>query len=579
MKGNGMKETGKLSFTFIVPLAILAIVRVVLGVLIGIWYPAAQLWDDQLMVSYMAIGSHFKNPVYYSLVKVMGWPVIVNLFSKTGLPYAASLSIMCVGAATAALFLLKRLFKGNKVIMVIGYIYVLFMPQAFDIWSGTRFYRTAMIAPFAFITFCFMIQSVLSAREKGVFKILTAVFTGLFFSVTYFLKEDGKWILACLLAATVIGVGYSLYGKKLKDTGATVCKNILVLLIPLIIFTATDLSYRAVNYKYFGVFDVNTRLESEFGSFCAKVYSVESPNRNLHVWAPYDAIEKVFAASPTLSQHENLLNAILTTSWCDNDIKANPIPGDLFAWILRNCLKAEGMYTSEADVKAFFKQVNGELEDAFKDGTLKKQKGALQLFKATGAFTSDEIKEILHVTGESFNGAITLKGYNAGIGEVPEEEILDNWSSVDGAIYYSNTPYLEDYSKQKVLSDKFIPVINVIFFIYKYINIAICLLSCGIILFEVVKFIVGLKSARVYFEKNYKIFFLAVTALMFLGVGLCYAFSISWFSTFVFSESVNMTILNFYNIALPGLLFFAYTFAICSLYHEINLKRGSMSNE
>ena len=66
---------------------------------------------------------------------------------------------------------------------------------------------------------------------------------------------------------------------------------------------------------------------------------------------------------------------------------------------------------------------------------------------------------------------------------------------------------------------------------------------------------------------------------MFVGVALCYAFSISWFSTFVLTESVNMTVLNFYNIALPGLLFLAYTFAICSLYHEINLKRGSMSNE
>ena len=574
-----MKESEKLNITLIFPLAILALVRIGLGVLIGIWYPAGQLWDDQLMVSYMALGAHFKNPLYYSLVKVIGWPVLVNIFSKTGLPYAAFTGILWVGAAVSVLFLLKKLFKGKKIPMIIGYIYVLFMPQAFDIWSGTRFYRTAAIGPFAIIAFAFMIQSVLRARESGVFKILTVVFSGIFFSLTYFLKEDGKWILACLLVVTVIGIGHSLYGKKLKDTTGTIVKNVIVMLIPLIIFLASDLGYRALNYKYFGVFDVNTRLESEYGDFCAKVYSVESPNRNLHVWAPYDAIEKVFAASPTLSSHDKLLQAILTTSWCDNDIVANPIQGDHFAWILRNCLKAEGMYTSEADVKAFFKQVNKELDEAFKSGSLKKQSGAVQLFKATGAFTSEEIGEILKVTGEGFKGAVTLKGYTAGIGEVTEEEILDNWHSVDGAIFYSNTPYLEDYSKQKVLSDKFIPVINVIFFIYKYINIAICLLSCGIILFEAVKFFAGLRSARVYFEKNFRNFFSSVTALMFGGVALCYAFSISWFSTFVFTESINMTILNFYNIALPGLLFFAYTFAIYSLYQEINLKRGSMSNE
>ena len=574
-----MKESEKLNVTFIIPLGILALIRIVLGVMLGIWFPAGQIWDDRLMVSYMSLSEHFKSPLYYSLVKDMGWPVLVNLFSRTRLPYAAFTGIMWVGAAVAVMFLIKRLFKGNKVAMVIGYIYVLFMPQAFDLWSGTRFYRTSLIAPFALISFAFMIQSVLRVRDKGGCKVAVAVFSGVFFSLTYFLKEDGKWILACLLAATLMGIGYALYGKRLKDTVGTVVKNIVVLLIPLIIFLGTDLGYRAVNYKYFGVFEINTRLESEFGEFCAKVYSVESPDRSLYVWAPYDAIEKVFEASPTLSQYDNLKEAIRTTSWCDNDIIKNPIQGDHFAWILRNCLKAEGMYTSEAEIKAFFGRVNDELDEAFKAGTLKKQKGALQLFKATGAFTPAEIGEIRRVTAEGFKGAIALKGYTAGIGEVTEEEILDNWKYVDEASFYSNTSYLDDYSVKKPQSDKLIPIIKIIFFIYKYINIAICLLSCGIILFEAVKFFVCLKSARTYFEKNYKVFFSAVAALMFVGVALCYAFSISWFSTFVLTESVNMTVLNFYNIALPGLLFLAYTFAICSLYHEINLKRGSMSNE
>lgn len=574
-----MKESEKLNVTFIIPLGILAVIRIILGVMLGIWFPAGQVWDDRLMVSYMSLSDHFKNPVYYSLVKDMGWSVLVNLFSKTHLPYAAFTGIMWVGAAVAVLFLIKRLFRGNKIAMVIGYVYVLFMPQAFDIWSGTRFYRNSLIAPFALISLVFMIQSVLRVRDKGGLKVVFAVFSGIFFSITYYFKEDGKWLLACLLAATLMGIGYALFGRRIKDSAVTVIRNIAVLLIPVVIFCCTDLSYRAINYKYFGVFEINTRVESEYGEFCAKVYSVESPDRNLYVWAPYDAIEKVFAASPTLSQYDNLKEAIHTTTWCDNDIVKNPIQGDHFGWILRNCLKAEGMYTSEADVKAFFSKVNDELDAAFKDGTLKTQKNALQLFKNTGAFTSQEIAKIFKVMGEGFKGAIGLKGYTAGIGEVTEEEILDNWKYVDEAIFYSNTPYLEDYSVKKPQSDKLIPIIIIIFFIYKYINIAICLLSCGIILFEAVRFFAGLKSARTYFEKNYKVFFSALAALMFVGVALCYAFSISWFSTFVLTESVNMTVLNFYNIALPGLLFLAYTFAICSLYHEINLKRGSMSNE
>ena len=574
-----MKESGKHKAVFYIPLCILTAARIVLGVMLGIWYPVAQTWDDQLMVFYMALGAHFKSPVYYSLVKDMGWPVLVNLFSKTGLPYAAFTGIMWFFAALAVLILLKKLFKGNKVIMTVGYIYVLFMPQAFDIWCGTRFYRNSLIAPFVIISFVFMIQSVLKARENGRSKVLNALFSGIFISLTYYMKEDGMWILACLLAASLIGIGYSLYGRRLKDTWAEIFKNICVLLIPFVVFFAVDLGYRAINYKYFGVFDINTRTESEYASFCNKVYSIESPDRSLRVWAPYDAIEKAFKASPTLSEHMNLLTAIRTNPGYDYDIIKNPIPGDLFGWVLRYSIDAEGMYTSEAYIKDLFKQVNKELDEAFKSGALKKEKGVIRPFDATGGYTKDEVKSVFQTMCESFNGSILLKGYTAGIMEISAEEINEHRYSVEGAVYYSNTPYLSDYSSQKILTAKVNPVINVIFFIYKYINIAICLLSCGIILFEVVKFFAGLKSARSYFDRNYKIFFSMMTAFIFAGVAFCYAFSISWFSSFIFTDGINMTILNFYNIALPGILLFAYTFAICSLYYRINLKRGSMSNE
>ena len=574
-----MKESGKFGFVQAVPLCILAVIRLFISVMLGIWYPAGQVWDDQLMVSYMNLSAHYKEPVYYALVKNMGWPALVSVFSRTGLPYTVLTALLWIGAAVSVFFLLKRLFGGNLWVAVIGYVYVLFMPQAFDAWSGTRFYRNSAIAPFVIITFAFMIQAVLRARDKGVFKVLSLVFAGVFFSLTYFLKEDGKWILACLLVAMLIGVGHAIYGRKLKDSAAVVVKNALLVLLPLVIFIAADLGYKGLNNKYFGVFEVNTRLESEFGDFCAKVYSVESPNRDIHVWEPYDAIEKVFDASPTLSEHKNLLNAIMTTSWCDNDIVANPIQGDHFAWILRNCLKAEGMYTSEADVKAFFGKVNDELDAAFKTGTLKKQSGTVQLFKNTGAFTGEEVKEIIGVTGASFKGAIFLDGYVPGLGEVTDEEIFDNWTSIDEAKVYAHVDYLDDYSGQIKKSEKLVPVIKILFFIYKCINVAFCLLSCGIILFEAVKFFAGLKSLKSYMEKNYKIFFSAVTALMFVGIAVCYAFSISWFSTFIFTESINMTILNFYNIALPGILFFANVFALYSLYHEIILMRGSKTHE
>ena len=152
-----MEKTERLSLTIVIPMCILAILRIGLGVMLGIWYPAAQFWDDQLMVSYMDIAEHFNSPLYYSLVKDMGWPVLVSVFSHTGLPYAVLTGILWDAAAFSVLYLFKRLFKGNKAIMMAGYVYVLFMPQAFDVWSGTRFYRNSAIAPFVIISLVFVI--------------------------------------------------------------------------------------------------------------------------------------------------------------------------------------------------------------------------------------------------------------------------------------------------------------------------------------------------------------------------------------------------------------------------------------
>lgn len=559
----------------IVIMVFLSVIRVLLSVRIGVWFPAAQLWDDNLMMEYTALKMHFLHPVYYSLVKTMSFPLLLNAFSYTMLPYTVLLGLIWVMAAFFVYFLLKKLFDGKLWICFIGFLYVLFMPQAFDVWSGTRLYRTAVIAPFVIVSICLMIHMILDARKTFIKRVLTLVALGFCFAFTFYLKEDGIWLLACLIFATLIAAVYGITNPEYKGKIKKIVLKGLSLFIPLGVFLFVVVAYKAVNYKFFGVFEVNTRTDSEYGEFIEKVYSVESDERSLYVWAPTDAIKKVFDASQTLSSHPELLEAIMTTPWYDNDIVNNPIQGDHFAWIFRDCLVSNGMYQSEAEVRSFMRTVNRELDESFKNGKLKKQSDVINIIGATGGYTWEEVRSLSDDVASAFMGAVFLKGYLPGLGEVSENEILDNYPIIDTAIKYTHLKYLEDYSKQSEISASLEGVLIGIFYVYKVINGILLLLTVGLVLFELIKFFVSIKSLESFVQKRYNILLGAMASLIFLGIGLLYSFFIGWFSAFLFKDGINMTVLNFYNVALPSICMFAYIFAVWAVTKEIKLiKRG-----
>lgn len=559
----------------IVIMVFLSVIRVLFSVRVGVWFPAAQRWDDSLMIEYAALKMHFLHPVYYYLVKTMSFPLLLNAFSYTRLPYTVLLGLIWVMAAFFVYFLLKKLFDGKLWIPFVGFLYVLFMPQAFDIWSGTRLYRTAVIAPFVIVSICLMIHMILDARKIFIKRVITMVALGFCFAFTFYIKEDGIWLLACLIFATFIAIVYGVTNPEYKGKIKKIVLKGLSFLVPLAVFLFVTVAYKAVNYKYFGVFEVNTRTDSEFGEFIEKVYSVESDERSLYVWAPTDAIKKVFDASQTLSSHPELLEAIMTTPWYDNDIVNNPIQGDHFAWIFRDCLVSNGMYQSEAEVRNFMRTVNRELDESFKNGKLKKQSDVINIIGATGGYTWEEVRSLSDDVASAFMGAVFLKGYLPGLGEVSENEILDNYPIIDTAIKYTHLKYLEDYSKQSEISASLEGVLIGIFYVYKVINGILLLLTVGLVLFELIKFCVSIKSLESFVQKRYNILLGAMASLIFLGIGLLYSFFIGWFSAFLFKDGINMTILNFYNVALPSLCMFAYIFAVWAVTKEIKLiKRG-----
>lgn len=555
----------KINGQLLMAMILLAVTRILLSVLIGIWFAASQTCDDRLMIAYADLSDHFNNFSHLALVKDLSFSVFLKVTSLLKLPYPVIMASVWVVAAFTVYEVVFELLGKRKLIAFLTYVYTLFMPQAFDVWSGTRLYRNGIIAPFVIITLSLMIRMV---KRAGLKKraLVNSIILGLVFSFTYYIKEDGLWLMACLIFSMVLSLAYVIKTK-------VNAKKIVNLLIPLGIFFAITITYKTVNYKYFGVFEINTRTDSEFGEFAENLYKIDSENRSMYIWTPYDTLEKAFAASPTLSEHPKLLESVMTSIWCDNDLKANPLKGDHVMWALRDSLLITGMYTSEADMKEFFKNVNDELDEAFKNGSLKKQEGVIWILASTGGYTKEEVKSLREETIEAFKGAVFLKGYLPGISVVSEDDIFDNYTYVQTAEEVTNVNYLMDTASKKIQSDKIVPVINVINIIYKILNTVLFFGSLIFIVYSIVSWCVAGSKRKEYTFKHKESLLCMMAGFVFFGISVCYAFSISWFVAFLFEDGINMITLNFYSIALPGLLSFAYIFELLGAF-KLFAKRG-----
>ena len=138
---------------------LLIILRISFGFMLGNWFPSEQGCDDALLVGYASLKTHFLSPTPNSLLKYMGYPLLLDFCYVTKIPYSVVMSIMWVCCAILTYFVIKKIpidsLKQNLKLNIARFffVYVLFFPTAFELWMGTRLYRNAAIAPFSMLTF------------------------------------------------------------------------------------------------------------------------------------------------------------------------------------------------------------------------------------------------------------------------------------------------------------------------------------------------------------------------------------------------------------------------------------------
>ncbi|MCI1306040.1 MAG: hypothetical protein LKG40_07470 [Lachnospiraceae bacterium] len=553
---------------YFIAMTILAVLRVRCGLLVGNYFLSAQSFDDALMMRYAAIRTHFTSPDAWSLCKTMGYPLFILAGHVLHISYTMMVNLLWVAAAFSFWRMMERLFR-QHILSLLLYAYVLFFPTAFDYLIGTRIYRNSIIAPFVLLTFSLMMLNLYACagkEEKTCVMIFRALLTGLIFTFTCYIKEDGAWIVVsagffsavCLIALVVRTVRRGKRERNLRSFAV----RVICLILPGVIYFAGTEWYLSLNKKYFGVREIQTRTEGELGEFSKNLYAVEAEGRSAAVWVPKDAIDQIVEVSPTLQSETGFLKDLYHSPWCGEDLMKNPFRGDLITWAVRYALDQSGLWTSDAEVENLFARINREVEAAFRDGRLKKS-DRFQLQSSAGGMTKAEIRELFPLVRDAFRCAVHLDSYNATISDndTTNPEMTELAEKMTGLHNLA-----ENRDEQKRAAGE--KSGRRIFAVYRVINPVLLALSVLMIVLSVLRAIITAVHEKRDAETSRRLRY-AGCVFVFLGIGAVYAFAIAWFTCFLFEDGVVVGLLNFYSVGLPAIFAMAYGIGAAELVRMI----------
>ena len=557
---------------FIFVAIVLFVLRVMSGRLVGVKFLPFASGDDALLLNYSHLKNHFVEQTliqYEVMVKEMGFPIFLDLLKKTGIVYTDAISFLWLLSAVTFTILFATLTKvrRNEILLLI-YTVVLFNPIAFS-FVGVRVYRNSALTPFYFLVLTLMVWLFVIYWKKLelTFKqrIIFSAVLGFLFSWTYFMKEDGIWLLMILIAVIILCLIHKIFleSQSVKEK----FYHVLILFLPIAIFLSCLTAYKAVNYHFFGVYETNNRTNGELGQFVKNVYKIKSPDRNGSIWAPEDAVVKAFDASPTLKQNEKLRNAVIINPPTVFNGFEKPIHGDFLGWIMLSALKDSGTCDSPASQEIYLRQVNSELAVAFENGILEKD-DKIQITSSMGGRTFAEILQLREYVLATYITHIFLTDYDIGYttekrlmfaenGTYKEqvakyEDIIKRASDVININLFEKNEYAD-------LANQFLKVIGLI---YKVLNCIMFIAACIGIIGAVLK----MNYTR---KKYYDMALIVVITVSSLLLSAIYALAVSWFCEFL-KDFWNLTL---YGIGIIPMLAIFEIFGTYLFYRMIKSMR------
>jgi hypothetical protein len=317
---------------------------------------------------------------YTTLTKGAVFPFFVSLARLLCMPYYMLLALFYFLAAIVFVVAVRKEIV-NKWLRLIIYLFLIYNPVGFSGDVTQRLYRNALCYPAVLLLVSCLIGLYIGLERSKKEYALWLTGTGLSLSFFYYIREDSIWMLPMTGAVIVLSALKILFKNTKSDSGNTDIDNntskyliskkrVFFLICPIIIFICITGCYMLINHHFYGVYTINDRTGGAFGKLTEKLLLIEDGCMDdTRIWLSRETLKKAIEVSPTLKDKDGDIPIEYYNLW-SND---KGTPGDLYVWALRCCFSDIGYCSNAAELEDYCKKINEELDQAFKDGRLKKR--------------------------------------------------------------------------------------------------------------------------------------------------------------------------------------------------------------
>ena len=396
---------------------------------------------------------------------------------------------------------------------------------------------------FAYIIF-------LNRRENIQKQIKYFVGLGITLSSLYLCREETIWLLPFVLMSTIITMIFIAKDKNINNTK----KRLLLYLIPIGIVIVNNLLVCTINYKNYGVFELNQYWSKEFKSAYGALTRVKPKETYSRVPVSQETMKRIYEISPKFKELENYLSGEEGKRWSKcGDGQYGEIQGGWLHWALIRAVEEQGYYKDAKTANKYYQELADEINNAIDNGKIEGYQE-----KRVSIVPKFSYKEILETFIKSEKAIKYQTKYYLVNTEVQwsykdDEKDVTMWQNVTT----SKTDFVEKYTGK---FDKLkLEILKNIKIIYEKVNPCLFIISIICLIVEVIYFIRNKK-------KNYK------QILLILGLATlyyCRIFIITFTSITMYSTAMNsMYLANTYGIQI---LFSLCSIAFCM--NNINFKK------
>ncbi len=314
--------------------------------------------DDYLFVrlaQHLLSGAWFGPYNHLTLVKGPVYPLFIAVAHHTGMPLLFVQHLLYSGVCVLAVVAVRPLLKARWLFMVI-FLLLLLNPFGYSYPGTGRAFRFGLSMPLVLALFACMGGLLLRASYSFRSKLLWSVAVGLFFSLLWYTREEGIWLLPSfgLFALYFLVINNEMsWGNVLKR---------LVFLLPIpIIFISFTATFTSLNQKHYGVPCIIELKSPEFQSALGGLMNINVKKSKRYIPVGRENQKAAYAVSPTFKQLK---------PYFDEGAKGAQLPPSYYIWVFRSMVRKSGNADSLPEALAFYRKMGEEIGAACEAGTI-----------------------------------------------------------------------------------------------------------------------------------------------------------------------------------------------------------------